>query len=75
MDPEVKKYFKKIITSFSVGLLWLFASVTSGLYFQLGLIDRQLHWYNLFFYFLFLLSILLLLRFYYWLWKNNPQEL
>lgn len=75
MDPEVKKYFRKIIASFSIGLLWLFASVTSGLYFQLGLVDEQLHWYNWFFYFLFVASFLLLLRFYYRLWKTKPQEL
>ena len=35
-DPEVKKYFVKILNSISIGLLWLMAMVTAGLYFQLG---------------------------------------
>lgn len=69
MDPEVKEYFRKIIASFSVGLLWLFVAATSGLYFGLGIVDYSVHWYNWLFYFFFLASLFLLLRFYYRLWK------
>lgn len=71
MDPEVKKYFRKIINSFSIGLLWLFVIVTSGLYFQLGLINGKFQWYNYIFYSFFLLSFLLLVRYYYKLWKED----
>ena len=75
MDPEVMKYFKKIISSFSVGLLWLFAISTLGIYFQLGFADGGLHWYNWIFYIFSLVTLLLLLRFYYRLWRSKPQEL
>lgn len=69
MDPEVMKYFRKIIKSFSIGLLWLFVVVTAGLYFGLGVIDYALHWYNLMFYLFFVASLFWLLRFYYRVWK------
>ena len=71
MDPEVKKYFKKIINSFTIGLLWLFLIVTFGLYFQLGFIVGKLQWYNYIFYLFLVLSFLLLIRFYYRLWKED----
>jgi len=73
MDPEVKKYFKKIINSFTIGLLWLFLIVTFGLYFQLGFISGKLQWYNFIFYLFLVLSFLFLIRFYYKVWKDDFQ--
>jgi hypothetical protein len=70
MDPEVKLYFRKIITSFSIGLLWMFIAVTAGLYFKLAIVEVAIHWYNWLFYVMFCISLLFLLRFYYNLWKD-----
>ena len=69
-DPEVAKYFKKIINSFSYGFLWLLTIVTSGIYFQLAIINGSIHWYNVVFYICLLLSLLVLLRYYYKIWKE-----
>jgi hypothetical protein len=71
MDPEVKKYFKKILNSFFVGLLWLLAISTLGIYLEMGFINGGLHWYNYVFYPFFLLSLFLLIRFYYKVWKDD----
>ena len=71
MDPEVKKYFRKIMYSFFMGLLWLFVITTSGLYFQLGFIHEKLYWYNLLFYLFLPLSLYGLLRYYYKVWKED----
>jgi hypothetical protein len=57
MDPEVKQYFKKIINSFSVGMLWLISMATLGLFFGLGIIYNYVHWYNILFYAIFLISL------------------
>lgn len=67
---QVKKYFRKIINSFALGLLWLFAMMTFGLYFRLALIAETLRWYNAVFYSLLLLSFVGLLWYYYKTWKN-----
>lgn len=69
MEPEVKKYFRKIMNSFFMGLLWLLTVVTAGLYFRLGLPEEGLHWYNILFYAAFLASFFLLLRYFYKTWK------
>jgi len=33
-DPEVTKYFRKIINTIFIGLLWLMAVLTAGLYYR-----------------------------------------
>jgi hypothetical protein len=69
VDPEIKKYFKKILNSFSVGALWLVCIATLGIFFQLGFIAAGIRWYNVLFYFVFVSSLLMLVRYYYRVWK------
>jgi hypothetical protein len=69
MDPEVLKYFKKIMNSFSVGLLWMLAVSWAGLGFRLAIIDGAIAWYNIVFYALSFFSFALLIWFYYRVWK------
>lgn len=69
MDPEVKKYFRKILNSFSVGALWLIGIATLGIFFQLAVVKGTIKWYNVLFYFILLSSLLVLIRYYYKAWK------
>lgn len=41
MDPEVKKYFRKILYSLFFGLLWLAAGITAGVYFELAFFNGK----------------------------------
>jgi cytochrome c biogenesis protein CcdA len=70
MEPEVKKYFRKILNSFGIGFLWMFGIATAGFYFELALVDDTIRWYNYLFYVIFGLTLILLIRFYYKLWKH-----
>ncbi len=69
-DPEVKRYFRKIISSLSVGLLWLMSAVTAGLYFGLGFRKDIPAVFIILYYVLLVVSLLLLLRYYYRLWRK-----
>ena len=71
MDPEVKRYFRKIISSLSFGLLWLMAVVTAGIFFHLGEVGDGMKWYNLVFYGAMVLTFVLLMRYLYRLWKRK----
>ncbi len=73
IEPEMKLYFKKIMNSFSIGLLWMLSVFTSGLFFELGIIKNNWKWYNLVFYFFALLSLVGLLYFLYKLWKKESS--
>ena len=69
-DPEVKKYFRKIIYSFSFGLMWLMSGVTAGLYFGLAYRGDLPLIYNILYYVGLVGSLFLLLRYYYKIWRN-----
>jgi hypothetical protein len=69
-DPEVKKYFRKIISSFSVGFLWLFFNVIAGLYFGLGFRGEYPLIYTIIYYILAAGTLILLLLYYYRLWRK-----
>jgi hypothetical protein len=69
-DPEVKRYFRKIIYSFSFGLMWLMSGVTAGLYFGLAYRNDVPLVYNILFYAGLVFTLVLLLRYYYRLWRK-----
>lgn len=69
LDPQTKRYFKKVLSSFFTGIFWMLFMSTLGLFFGLAIIDTSVRWYNLVFYIIFLLSLAWLIRYYYRLWK------
>ncbi len=69
-DPDVKKYFLKVLNSFCLGLLWLAACATAGIYYGLANTAGKPLIYTVLFYAGMLLSLLLLLGFYYRTWKK-----
>jgi NADH:ubiquinone oxidoreductase subunit 3 (subunit A) len=71
MDPEVKRYFRKIMKTFSVGLLWMMVTGTAGFFFGLAIIRDGLRWYNLVFYFFFLLTLAAMIFYFYKIWGKN----
>ena len=71
MDPEVKRYFKQIVNSFSVGLMWLMLVVLLGYSLRLGVVKDQLHWYNIAFYLFFIVTFVALVYFFYRVWRKD----
>lgn len=69
-DPEVKRYFRKIISSFSLGFLWLFVNVIAGLYFGLGYRGERPFIYTIMFYIFSVATLALLLMYYYRIWRK-----
>lgn len=68
-DPEVKKYFRKILSTISYGLLWLMSAATAGIYFELGWKGEKPLYAVILFYVFAVAAFILLLRYYYRLWK------
>jgi len=67
-DPDVKKYFIKILNSISLGLLWMIACATAGIYFKLGYGKPAI--YPILFYLAMALSLALLIRWFYRNWRK-----
>jgi hypothetical protein len=74
MDPEIKRYFRKIMNSFSVGGFWLITVATAGIFFKLGFVADGIRWYNVLFYILLVVSIVFLIRYFYRVWNQKPVE-
>ncbi|HEX6333416.1 MAG TPA: hypothetical protein VFZ78_04260 [Flavisolibacter sp.] len=68
-DPEIRRYFRKILNSFSVGAFWLLALATAGIFFELGIVNAGLQWYNVVFYVVALASLAAVLLYFYRVWK------
>jgi hypothetical protein len=69
-DPEIKKYFRKIISSISLGLLWLMSGLTLGLYYGLAYRNDISMIYVILFYAYFLASLLVLIRYLHRTWRK-----
>lgn len=70
MEPEVRRFFQKILSTISYGLLWLMATATAGLYFRLAWPDARPLFAVILFYGLAVAALFVLLRYYYTLWKK-----
>lgn len=69
-DPELKKYFRKILYSFSYGFLWLAVNITAGIFFKMAFINERPLPVNLLFYAFLILSLFFLIRYYVRVWKK-----
>jgi FtsH-binding integral membrane protein len=68
-DPDVKKFLLKVLNSISLGLLWLMACATAGIYY--GLAYGKPLIYTILFYVLMLASLVLLTRYLLKIWKKE----
>lgn len=70
LDPEVTKYFKKIIRSLFAGLMWLIINITGGIYYGLAFRESYSRIVNILFYAWLAASLALLLWYYYRVWRK-----
>lgn len=68
-DPDVKRYFRRILNTISVGLFWLMSAAIAGLYFRLAIPENGFKAGNIIYYLIFFATLILLIRYFYRLWK------
>jgi len=68
MDPQVARYFRKILRSLFAFLMWLFINVTAGIYFKLAYSESYSSFVHILFFVWLVLSLILLLWYYYKVW-------
>ena len=70
-DPEVRKFFIRIINSVALGLFWMMACATAGIYFKLAYFNGQPVINNILFYAGMAITLFLLVRYLLRVWKND----
>ena len=69
-DPEVKKYFKKVLFSITYGLIWLMTMAWLGFYKGYAIMGDKPGIAVILFYVFLIITFGLLLRYYYHTWKK-----
>ncbi len=69
-DPEVKKYFRKVLFTVSYGLLWLMTMVALGIYHGFAYRDDKPLLHTILFYSFSAITLVLLIRYFYKTWKK-----
>lgn len=70
-DPEVKRYFRKILNTISVGLFWMMSAATGGFYFGLAVPEGKVRLGNIIYYVLLLATLGWLIAYFYKLWNKK----
>ena len=70
MDPAVKRYFRKIVNSFVVGLGWMIVFAICGIYLGLAVVRDGVKWYNVLFYIVFIVTLIWLIRYFHKTWNS-----
>ena len=74
MDPEVTKYFSRIVRTLTAGLIWMVLQVLAGIMPGYAFTDNGFTWKNGAYYLGFLLSLGLLLYYLYRIWRKPPAR-
>lgn len=69
-DPEVKRFFRKVMSTLFYGLFWMMG-ISLGLYFGLGGGQGKPLYAVIIFYAFGIITLFLLLRYYYRIWKDS----
>jgi hypothetical protein len=69
-DPDIKKFFIRILNSFAIGMMWLISVVFAGLYYELGYLSHLPLWHVIVFYLMLASTLFLVIRHILKLWRN-----
>lgn len=70
-DPEVRKFFIKILNSIALGLMWMMACAIAGIYYELAYTNGKPFVYTILFYAGMAGSLFLLILYLYRTWKER----
>jgi hypothetical protein len=71
IEPEVRDFLKRIVSSIFIGFFWLMLNMTLGIYFGFLFVRGKISIGNIIFYIFFLASLAFLMRFYFRTWKKK----
>jgi hypothetical protein len=75
MEPGIKEFFRRLVTTISLLVLWMAINIAIGIQYGYGFFEDKIHWYNIVFYAWALLSLAALIWFYVRLWKKPIENL
>ena len=75
MEPGIKEFFRRLVTTISLLILWMMINVTVGIKYGCAFFDDGIRLSNIIFYIWFVGSFIALIWFYVRLWKEPIENL
>lgn len=75
MEPEIREFFKRLVTTISLLALWMAVNVTIGIKYNYAFFEDSIHWYNIVFYIWLIATFVALIWFYKKLWEKPIENL
>lgn len=75
MEPGIREFFKRIVTTLSLLILWMMINLTLGIKYGYAFFETKVHWYNIIFYVWFTASMVALFWICIRIWKKPIENL
>ena len=75
MEPGIREFFKRIVATLSLLILWMMINLTLGLKFNFAFFETKVQWYNIVFYVWLIASFIMLTWICIRIWKKPIENL
>ena len=75
MEPGIREFFKRLVTTISLLILWMAVNTTIGIKYNFAFFEDKIHWYNYVFYVWLVVTFVALIWFYKKLWEKPIENL
>ena len=75
MEPAIKEFFRRLVTTISFLVLWMTINIAIGIKYSYAFFEDKIHWSNIIFYIWAIASLAALIWFYTRLWKKPIEHL
>jgi ABC-type spermidine/putrescine transport system permease subunit II len=71
IEPETRKYLKKVLNTLFIGLFWMFANVIFGIFLEYGFVQGAFTLKNIIYYSVALTTLVWLISYFIKLWGSK----
>lgn len=75
MEPGIREFFRRIVATISLLILWMIINLTLGIKYELAFIEDKVRWYNILFYCWFVISLAALIWICIKIWQKPIENL
>lgn len=75
MEPGIREFFRRIVSSLSLLILWMMINLILGIKLNYAFIETKIHWYNIVFYIWLMASLVALIWLCLKIWKKPIENL
>jgi hypothetical protein len=75
MEPGIREFFKRIVTTLSLLILWMMINLTLGIKYDYAFFETKIYWYNIVFYLWMVVSTVALIWVCLKIWKKPIENL